>query len=325
MRGSLAHRQYRHAVEHGARRPAVDAKSRAGDSAAGTGTGSHDADDGARSAANAAAGPQAGFRAGCRVGRRRGHGGVSGCVPGQFRAALFGWVGHWCGQRLCHLLSLCRRRGCGRGFSQSRHFAGDGRGRRCRGIRIQSGGVVAGVVFRLSIRWLFFGDCRRSCAGFAGALLCLLSRAQCRGATGGRAFAQGDRPAVGFRAGGGWGGGCLGADVAVDECHAAGDETAFAFLRRYGLGDSVACAGHVRAVFFYRAPDLALGRAPDHVRRHRIARVLHCGQFERCRALSLHDRVGVIGRGVEFSFRRVHFALGDDAPARGKGAGAVLQ
>ena len=58
------------------------------------------------------------------------------------------------------------------------------------------------------------------------------------------------------------------------------------------LGDSVACAGYVRAVFFYRTPDLALGRAPDHVRRHCVARVLHCGQFERYRTLSLHDWVG---------------------------------
>ena len=133
--------------------------------------------DGARGAANAAARPQDRFRVGCCVGCRRGRGGVSSCVPGQFRAALFGWVGHWCGQRLCHLLSLCGRRGGGRGFSQSRHFAGDGRRRRCRSIGIQSGGVVAGVVSRLSIRWLFFGDCRRSCASFAGARLCLLSRA----------------------------------------------------------------------------------------------------------------------------------------------------
>ena len=74
-------------------------------------------------------GRKIGFAHRCRVGRRRGRGGVSGCVPGQFRAALSGWVGHWCGQWLCHLLSLCGWRGGSRGFSQSRHFAGDGRGR----------------------------------------------------------------------------------------------------------------------------------------------------------------------------------------------------
>ena len=83
--------------------------------------------------------------------------------------------------------------------------------------------------------------------------------------------------------------------------------------------------GMYRAVFFYWASDFALGRAPDHVRRYCVARLLHRGQFEWYWAVSLHGWVGAIGRGVEFSFRRVNVAVGDDASARGKGAGAIVQ
>ena len=76
--------------------------------------------------------------------------------------------------------------------------------------------------------------------------------------------------------------------------------------------------------FFTGTSDLALGRASDYVRWHCVAWVLHCGQFEWYRAVSLYDWVGTIGRGVEFSFRRVNVAIGDDAPARGKGTGAIV-